>query len=135
MAASATSASRRGASSKVRAALSAHRAFVKRRQRVPACRDRAFLPVRLRMRRRCGTPDDDAVVDARELLTPRGGRAVGESALAVLDALPPDRVRALELLADLRMDLACVREHVLDARLDRLVDEIADGGVRVQSQQ
>ena len=43
-----------------------------------------------------------------------------------LTLLPPDGVRALELLTDLRMHLARVRQHVLDAGLDRLVDQVAD---------
>ena len=33
------------------------------------------------------------------------------------------------------MDLARVRQHVLDARLDRLVEQVADRDVRIETQE
>src|ERR1041385_6146520 len=105
-----------------RLARSAHDHLVKLFHLFPRCGDRAFLPSAVAAHR--GTPEEDAAIGFAQCRESIGGAAAttaapGKRAEAVWRLLPERAVSGLDLCAHLRMDLADVRQHVLDTFFDR----------------
>src|SRR5688572_2002303 len=113
-----------------------HHLLVELLHLLPRCRDGALQPRAIAAHR--GAAKQYAVVGFSEHSQPPGAAAAtasGKRTHAVGNPFPERAVRRLILGANLRMHFAGVREHVLDAPLDRHVDDARHLAVAVEAEQ